>query len=322
MPAIFVVATVVQFWAGRDIYAAAWSAAKHRSTNMNTLVALGTGVAYGYSTFVTLWPGVAESAGTAAARVLRDVADHRGAGARREVDGRQGQEAHRSSRDRARRPGPARPPAWSATTPSSTSRSRTSSSVTPSGSGPARRSRSTASSLSGTTTVDESMLTGESLPVDKTSGDPVIGATLNTTGSVRHPGHRRRRRHGAGPDHPPRRGGPGLARRRCSGSRTRSPRSSYPPSSSAPPLTFVVWAVFGPATENLTMAITDHDRGADHRLPLRPRPGHADRDHGRHRPRRRARHPDPQRRGPRTGAPPRPPSSSTRPAPSPKDARR
>ena len=63
MPAIFVVATVVQFWAGRDIYAAAWAAAKHRATNMTTLVALGTGVAYGYSTFVTLWPGVAEKWG-------------------------------------------------------------------------------------------------------------------------------------------------------------------------------------------------------------------------------------------------------------------
>ena len=38
--------------------------------------------------------------------------------------------------------------------------------------------------VDGTTTVDESMLTGESLPVDKTAGDAVIGATLNTTGSV------------------------------------------------------------------------------------------------------------------------------------------
>ena len=38
--------------------------------------------------------------------------------------------------------------------------------------------------VSGTTAVDESMLTGESLPVDKATGDPVIGATLNTTGSV------------------------------------------------------------------------------------------------------------------------------------------
>ena len=60
MPAILVVATVVQFWAGADIYRAAWAAARHRSTNMNTLVALGTGVAYVYSAFVTLWPAPAE----------------------------------------------------------------------------------------------------------------------------------------------------------------------------------------------------------------------------------------------------------------------
>ena len=56
MPAILVVATVVQVWAGADIYRAAWAAARHRSTNMNTLVAMGTGVAYAYSAFVTLWP--------------------------------------------------------------------------------------------------------------------------------------------------------------------------------------------------------------------------------------------------------------------------
>jgi Cu+-exporting ATPase len=59
MPAIFVVATVVQAWAGADIYRAAWATAKHGGTSMNTLVALGTGVAYGYSAFVTLWPGLA-----------------------------------------------------------------------------------------------------------------------------------------------------------------------------------------------------------------------------------------------------------------------
>jgi P-type Cu+ transporter len=46
MPAIFVVATVLQFWAGRGFYAAAWAAARHGATNMNTLVALGTGVAW------------------------------------------------------------------------------------------------------------------------------------------------------------------------------------------------------------------------------------------------------------------------------------
>jgi len=63
MPAIFVVATVLQFWAGRGFYAAAWAAARHGATNMNTLVALGTAVAWGYSAFVTLWPGIAERAG-------------------------------------------------------------------------------------------------------------------------------------------------------------------------------------------------------------------------------------------------------------------
>ena len=63
MPVILVVATVVQFWAGRHSTAPAWAAARHGATNMNTLVALGTGVAYGYSAFVTLWPGAGASAG-------------------------------------------------------------------------------------------------------------------------------------------------------------------------------------------------------------------------------------------------------------------
>ena len=39
---------------------------------MNTLVALGTGVAYGYSAFVTLWPAAGPAVGAAAARLLRD----------------------------------------------------------------------------------------------------------------------------------------------------------------------------------------------------------------------------------------------------------
>lgn len=60
MPALLVVATVVQFWAGRPFYSAALAAARHGSTNMNTLIALGTLVAYGYSAFVTLWPAAAE----------------------------------------------------------------------------------------------------------------------------------------------------------------------------------------------------------------------------------------------------------------------
>ena len=57
--------------------------------------------------------------------------------------------------------------------------------------------------VEGISAVDESMLTGESLPVDKAAGDTVIGATINRTGSLRGPGHRGRRRHRARADRAP-----------------------------------------------------------------------------------------------------------------------
>ena len=53
--ALWLMATPVQFWAGAIFYRAAWGAAKHRTTNMNTLVAVGTTVAYGYSTMLTFF---------------------------------------------------------------------------------------------------------------------------------------------------------------------------------------------------------------------------------------------------------------------------
>jgi len=58
-PLLLITAAVVQFWAGAVFYRAAWTAARHGSTNMNTLVAVGTSVAFGYSAFVTLWPTLA-----------------------------------------------------------------------------------------------------------------------------------------------------------------------------------------------------------------------------------------------------------------------
>ena len=58
-PLMLIAATIVQFWAGRPIYQAAWVAARHGGTNMNTLIAVGTSVAYAYSAFVTLWPRLA-----------------------------------------------------------------------------------------------------------------------------------------------------------------------------------------------------------------------------------------------------------------------
>jgi P-type Cu+ transporter len=56
-------ATFVQFWAGRRFYRAALRAARHGATNMDTLIALGTTAAWGYSAAVTLAPSIATSAG-------------------------------------------------------------------------------------------------------------------------------------------------------------------------------------------------------------------------------------------------------------------
>jgi Cu+-exporting ATPase len=183
MPLIFAIATVVQFWAGADIYRAAWAAAKHRSTNMNTLVAMGTGVSYVYSSFVTLWPGLAEKwrlplhvyfetsliivALVLMGRWLEQRARRRTASAIKALVGlapktarviRDGQEVdvrleEVRSGDHVRvRPGEKLPVDGIV--------------------------------VEGTSTVDESMLTGESAPVTKAAGDAVIGATLNRSGTL------------------------------------------------------------------------------------------------------------------------------------------
>jgi Cu+-exporting ATPase len=54
---------VLAVWAGGEIYRSAWKALLHRETNMNTLVSLGTGVAFFYSAYETIWPRSSNSAG-------------------------------------------------------------------------------------------------------------------------------------------------------------------------------------------------------------------------------------------------------------------
>ena len=254
MPAIFVVATVVQFWAGKDIYASAWTAAKHRSTNMTTLVALGTGVAYGYSTFVTLWPGLAESWGlplhvyyetsliivalVVAGKWMEARAKKRTAAAVTALVGLAPKTA-RVVRDDAEVDIPVEE-----VVVGDIVRIR-----------PGEKMPVDGVVVSGATAVDESMLTGESLPVDKTPGDPVIGATLNTTGTVQI------RTTAVGED-------TALAQivrlvEDAQGSKVPMQRLADKVSAVFVPAvilgafaTFVLWAVFGPSTENVTMAIT------------------------------------------------------------------
>ncbi|HEU5265867.1 MAG TPA: heavy metal translocating P-type ATPase [Jatrophihabitans sp.] len=182
MPAIFVVATVIQFWAGRGFYAAAWAAAKHGATNMNTLVALGTGVAYGYSAFVTLWPGVAERAGLPLhlyfetslviialilmGRWMELRAKKRTAAAITALVGLAPKTA------RVIRNGSEQDVPVESVQVGDVVRVR-----------PGEKIPVDGVIVDGASTVDESMLTGESVPVEKATGDQVIGATINGTGS-------------------------------------------------------------------------------------------------------------------------------------------
>jgi Cu+-exporting ATPase len=64
--------TPIQFYAGSRFYRGAWTTAKHGSTDMNTLVALGTTVAYAYSLTATFFPGLF-AVGGAAAHVYYDT---------------------------------------------------------------------------------------------------------------------------------------------------------------------------------------------------------------------------------------------------------
>jgi Cu+-exporting ATPase len=182
MPAIFVVATVLQFWAGRGFYAAAWAAARHGATNMNTLVALGTAVAWGYSAFVTLWPGIAERAGLPLhlyfetslviialilmGRWMELRAKKRTAAAIAELVGLAPKTA-RVIRDGSEQDIPVEE-----VLVADGVRVR-----------PGEKIPVDGIIVDGVSTIDESMLTGESAPVGKAAGDQVIGATINGTGA-------------------------------------------------------------------------------------------------------------------------------------------
>ena len=181
-PMMLIAATVVQFWAGREFYSAAWSAAKHRSTNMNTLVAVGTTFAYGYSAFVTLWPHLAERwnipyhlyfesaviiiALILMGRWLEARAKKSTGDAIRALMGLQASTA-RVVRDGQEIDIPIEQVAVGDIV-----RVR-----------PGEKVPVDGRVTSGMSTLDESMLTGESLPVEKRPGDEVIGATINGSGS-------------------------------------------------------------------------------------------------------------------------------------------
>jgi Cu+-exporting ATPase len=179
---LFALTTAVLFWSGSRFFIGAWSAFRHRTADMNTLIALGTGAAYLYSTVATFLPGLLPeglravyfdtTAIIVALILMGQVLEARAKGqtneAIRKLMGLQAKTARvvRNGQELdipveevlvgdviIVRPGEKVPVDGVVT--------------------------------EGSSSVDESMITGESIPVSKKPDDEVIGATLNKTGSFR-----------------------------------------------------------------------------------------------------------------------------------------
>ncbi len=171
-------------WAGREFYTQAWRAFRHHAADMNTLIAVGTGAAFGYSLLATVWPGFFVSRGLApdvyyeavlfivALILVGNTFEARAKGqtsrALRGLVDLQPREA-RVLRDGAELDVPVE-------------QVMTGDLVLVR---PGERVPVDGIIVSGRSALDESMLTGESLPVERSTGDRVIGGTINRTGAFR-----------------------------------------------------------------------------------------------------------------------------------------
>ena len=181
---MFAIATPIQFWAGSLFYASAWSALKQRTSNMNTLISLGTTAAYLYSVVATFAPGLFEGVGGEPAvyydtaiiiialilmgRWMEARARGKASDAIASLLGLQPKSA-RVIRDGAEVMLPVE-----SVLPGDVVAVR-----------PGERVPVDGIVVDGASHIDESMLTGESIPVDKAAGDEVYGATVNGTGAFR-----------------------------------------------------------------------------------------------------------------------------------------
>ncbi|MEO6195254.1 MAG: heavy metal translocating P-type ATPase [Thermoanaerobaculia bacterium] len=175
----------VMAWAGRHFYVRAWSGFRHHSADMNTLVAVGTGAAFLYSVLATVAPGFFLSRGVAPdvyyeavviiiALILTGNAFEARAKSRTSAALR-GLVALQPKTARVLRE------AQEVDVPVETVKSGDTVAVRP-----GERISVDGEVLSGASAVDESMLTGESMPVEKQAGDRVIGGTINRTGAFRY----------------------------------------------------------------------------------------------------------------------------------------
>jgi P-type Cu+ transporter len=180
--ALLLLATPVQFWAGWRFYRGAWGALKHGQANMNTLVVIGTSAAYLYSVVAILAPqlfavGRADVYFDTSAliitlillgRLLEARAKGRTNEAIKKLAGLQAKTA------RVVRGGEELDVPVESVEIGDVVVVR-----------PGEKIPVDGLVLSGESAIDESMITGESIPVMKREGDEVIGATMNTSGSFR-----------------------------------------------------------------------------------------------------------------------------------------
>lgn len=168
---------VVVMWAGRGIYASAWSALRHGTTNMNTLVSLGTGVAFAYSAYATAWPAPGHAVYFDAVLLILGFLL---LGKALEVRAKRRALAALDSLSRLR-PATARRLVNGVQTVVPLEEVRPGDSVVVL---PGERFPVDATILEGRTSVDESMLTGEAMPLPRETGGRVLAGSLNYDGAV------------------------------------------------------------------------------------------------------------------------------------------
>jgi Cu+-exporting ATPase len=177
LPVLQMVLTLpVLFYSGLPFFRDAWSALRHGSANMNTLISMGTGAAFGYSTWVVATGGSGVYFEAAAVIVVLILVG-------RTLESRaRGQASGAIRRLMNLTPATARILRGGTETEVPVAEVQVGDTVIVK---PGERIPVDGVVSEGASEVDESMLTGESLPVSKTGGAAVYGGTVNGTGAFR-----------------------------------------------------------------------------------------------------------------------------------------
>jgi len=179
---MWALATPVQFWAGLRFYRGTWGALKHKTTDMNTLIAVGTSAAYFYSVVAVLFPGVFISGVIepnlyfdTSAMIIALILLGRFLEARAK-----GQTSQAIKKLIGLKPKTALVVRNGTEEEIAVDDVQVGDIILVKAGG---RIPVDGIIRQGYSTVDESMITGESIPVEKNVGDEVIGASINKTGS-------------------------------------------------------------------------------------------------------------------------------------------